>query len=105
MRFGRKAVFAAATALVLVAALAVAATASAKSTVSITAAPAWTAAQLAAPAGNDWLSTGGDLGNERYSTLTQINTSNASQLQEAWMTHLDGSGSAAKYSQEDSPIE
>jgi alcohol dehydrogenase (cytochrome c) len=104
MRFGRKAVLAAASALAVVATLAVASAASAKS-LAITPAPAWTADQLAAPAGNDWLSVGGDLGNERFSTLTQVNTANASGLQQAWMTHLDGSGSASKYSQEDSPLE
>src|SRR3569833_1419575 len=104
MHFGRKAVLAAASALAVVAALAVASAASAKA-VTITPAPAWTADQLAAAPGNDWISTGGDLANERFSTQTQINTSNASSLQQAWMTHLDGSGAAAKYSQEDSPIE
>jgi quinohemoprotein ethanol dehydrogenase len=103
MRFGRKAVLAAASALAVVAALAVASAASAKS-LAITPAPAWTADQLAAAPGDNWLSTGGDLANERFSTLTQINTSNASSLQQAWMTHLDGSGAAAKYSAEDSPI-
>src|SRR3569833_1529246 len=104
MHFGRKAVLAAASALAVVAALAVASAASAKS-LAITPAPAWTADQLAAAPGNDWLSTGGNLANQRFSTLPQINTSNASSLQQAWMPHLDGSGAAAKYSQEDSPIE
>src|SRR6185437_10987698 len=104
MRFGRTAVLAAASALAVVATLAVASAASAKS-LAITPAPAWTADQLAAAPGNDWLSTGGNLANQRFSTLTQINTSNASQLQQAWMTHLDKSGMGGKYSQEDSPIE
>jgi len=105
MRLGRKAVLAAASALVLVAALAVASTASAKSSATtITAAPAFSASDLAATPGANWLSTGGNLANQRYSSLTQINTSNASQLQQVWETHLDGSGAAAKYSQEDSPI-
>ncbi len=71
----------------------------------ITAAPAFTAAQLEAQPGADWLSTGGNLGNQRYSSLNLINTTNVAGLKQVFETHLNGSGSAAKYSQEDSPIE
>jgi glucose dehydrogenase len=35
-------------------------------------APAWTAAQLEAPAGANWTQVQGDLENDRYSTLSQI---------------------------------
>ena len=42
--------------------------------------------------------------NERYSPLTQIDTSNVSQLKGVWRTHLDGSGVAAKYSAESQPV-
>jgi glucose dehydrogenase len=41
--------------------------------------------------GNDWITYGGALNNQRYSTLTQINTSNVSQLKGVWMSRL-GSG-------------
>ncbi len=71
----------------------------------ITAAPAWTAAQLAASPDGDWITTGGNLANQRYSPLSDINTSNVSGLKQVFETHLDGSGSASKYSQEDSPLE
>jgi len=51
-------------------------------------APAFSAAQLSAYAGNDWLSIGGDLAGDRYSTLTQITPANVSQLTLAWHIHL-----------------
>jgi PQQ-dependent dehydrogenase (methanol/ethanol family) len=76
----------------------------APSNVAITAAPFWTADQLLANPGADWISTGGNLFNQRYSSLNQVNTTNAASLKQAWVIHLDKSGSAKKYSQEDSPI-
>ncbi len=106
MRFGRTAV------LAFAVCLAVASVASAHPmgaaqtrTAAITPAPAWTSAQLNTPAGQDWVTMGGSTTNERYSTLTQINTSNVAGLKQAWLTHLDGSGVAAKYSQEASSVE
>jgi alcohol dehydrogenase (cytochrome c) len=39
--------------------------------------------------GNNWFSTDGNLANERYSTLTQVNTSNVSKLQLAWSARID----------------
>ena len=42
--------------------------------------------------GKDWITNGGDLNNQRYSTLKQINTANVKQLKGAWMTRLKGSG-------------
>ena len=70
----------------------------------ITPAPAFTAAQLAATPSTDWLTAGGDLTSQRYSSLNQITAANASGLKQAWKTNLDGSGKAAKYSQEATPI-
>jgi quinohemoprotein ethanol dehydrogenase len=54
--------------------------------------------------GKDWVTNGGDLTNQRYSTLKQINTSNVKQLKGAWMTRLKGSGLAGKYSLEATPL-
>src|SRR5262249_48231221 len=59
---------------------------------------------LRSPTGKDWATNGGNLTNQRYSTLEQINTSNAKQLKGAWMTRLKGSGFGAKYSFEASPL-
>ena len=44
----------------------------------------------------DWITFGGALNNQRYSSLNQINTSNVSQLRGVWMTRL-GSGRGSKY--------
>ena len=51
-------------------------------------APAFTASQLNAHAGANWLSVQGDLQNNRYSTLTQINRGNVGKLKMAWHIHL-----------------
>src|SRR5713101_2812672 len=59
---------------------------------------------LQSPAGKDWVTNGGNLTNQRYSTLKQIDTSNVKQLKGAWMTRLKGSGAAGKYSFEASPL-
>src|ERR1700730_7477073 len=53
--------------------------------------------------GNDWITHGGALNNQRYSTLNQINTSNVSQLRGVWMTRL-GSGRGSKYRFEADPL-
>jgi len=59
---------------------------------------------LRSPIGEDWVTNGGNLTNQRYSTLTQINASNVKRLNGAWMTRLKGSGFDAKYSFEASPL-
>src|SRR3954463_6986139 len=64
--------------------------------VAISAAPAFTSADLAATPGADWITNGGNLFNQRFSSLNQINSGNASGLKEAWHIHLNGSGVAAK---------
>jgi quinohemoprotein ethanol dehydrogenase len=67
-------------------------------------APNFSAADLSALPKDDWPTVGGNLMNERYSPLTQIDTSNVSQLKGVWRTHLDGSGVGAKYSAESQPV-
>ena len=67
-------------------------------------APAFTSAQLSADAADNWLTNGGNVTNQRYSSLNQINTTNVATLKEAWHVHLDGSGMAAKYSAEGTPV-
>src|SRR4051812_6937535 len=69
----------------------------------ITRAPAFTAAQLAAPAGADWLTNGGGVTNDRYSTLKDVDTTNVGGLKLAWQIHL-GSGGTRAYSQEATPV-
>jgi quinohemoprotein ethanol dehydrogenase len=68
-------------------------------------APKFSTGDLAATAGDDWMTNGGSLWNQRYSSLDQINDSNVSQLKGVWLTHLRKSGIAAKYSGESQPLE
>jgi alcohol dehydrogenase (cytochrome c) len=69
--------------------------------------PASLAAQtpkdLSPPPGQEWLTSGGNLSNQRYSTLDQISTSNVANLKGKWVTHV-GSGIGTKYSFEASPV-
>jgi quinohemoprotein ethanol dehydrogenase len=51
-------------------------------------APAFTPAQQQPYAAADWLTIGGNLSNDRYSTLTQINRTNVGGLRRAWRTVL-----------------
>jgi Glucose dehydrogenase len=53
---------------------------------------------------DNWPTVGGNLWNERYSPLDQIDKSNVSQVKGIWMTHLEGSGVGAKYSAESQPV-
>jgi quinohemoprotein ethanol dehydrogenase len=59
---------------------------------------------LQAPIGKDWVTNGGNMTNQRYSTLKQIDTTNVKQLKGAWMTRLKGSGLGGKYSFEATPL-
>ena len=59
---------------------------------------------LQSPVGRDWVTNGGNLTNQRYSALKQIDTSNVKQLKGAWMTRLKGSGFGGKYSAEATPL-
>src|SRR5919197_1337372 len=58
------------------------------------------ASQPSAPAGRDWITHGGSVTNQRYSSLDEISTSNVGKLKLALRTHLDGSGASKQYSQE-----
>jgi alcohol dehydrogenase (cytochrome c) len=67
-------------------------------------APAFSAEELMEEPTESWLTNGGTLANQRYSPLDQIDTDNVDELKGVWMTDLDGSGVAAKYSAEAQPI-
>ncbi|PYS55424.1 MAG: quinonprotein alcohol dehydrogenase [Acidobacteria bacterium] len=51
-----------------------------------------------------WLKSGGNLFNQNYSPLTQINRQNVVNLRAVWRARLDGSAMNAKYSGEAQPI-
>jgi quinohemoprotein ethanol dehydrogenase len=59
---------------------------------------------LRSPVGKDWVTNGGNLTNQRYSILKQIDTSNVKNLKGAWMIRLKGSGHGGKYSHEVTPL-
>ena len=59
---------------------------------------------LRSPIARDWITNGGNLTNQRYSTLKQIDTTNVKQLNEAWMSRLSRSGFGTKYSAEATPL-
>jgi alcohol dehydrogenase (cytochrome c) len=68
-------------------------------------APAFSTADLAATPSDNWVTNGGSLSNDRYTSLDQIDTSNVSKLKGVWMIHLHGDATAAKYSAESQPLE
>ncbi len=74
-----------------------------KSDVKDTAAPAFDSKVLAASPKENWVTNGGDLSNQRFSTLDEIDTSNIKDLKGKWVTHL-GSGKEFKYSGEATPV-
>src|SRR5229473_1364738 len=54
----------------------------------IASAPRFTAADLSQAAGENWLTNGGSTMNQRFSSLSQINVTNVSQLKGVFRTHL-----------------
>ena len=64
----------------------------------------FSAERLVAPPTDGWLTNGGNLYNQRYSPLNQIDTSNVAQLKGVWRARLRGSGAAPQYSGEGQPI-
>lgn len=73
----------------------------------ITPAPAFSAAQLNAYAGDNWLTIGGGLTDNRYSTLNQITTKNVGSMKTTWHSQFGlSSGEEAKaFGEEAAPVE
>jgi len=67
-------------------------------------APAFTAAQLAAPPTDGWLTNGGSLSNQRYSPLTLLDRGNVAQLKANWRASLNGSGLSPRAGNQAQPI-
>ena len=65
---------------------------------------AFTAKQLTDLPVGDWLTNGGNILNQRYSPLAEINTGNVAALKADWQTHLNGSGVGPPFSGEAQPI-
>ena len=84
-------------ALVTTLALLAAAAASAQS---IAKAPAFSAAELVKAPAQSWITNGGNVYNQRYSTLSQINRDNIGRVKAVWRVSLNGSGMTQGYSQQ-----
>ena len=69
----------------------------------ITLAPAFTVKELSASPGSGWITNGGNLYNQRYSPLTQINRDNVAGLKAEWRTTLN-SGLGARSNNQAQPI-
>jgi quinohemoprotein ethanol dehydrogenase len=65
--------------------------------------PAITAAQLASPAAEEWLTNGGTLSNQRYSPLVQINRQNVAGMKALWHVSL-GSGKELRHNNQAQPL-
>ena len=66
--------------------------------------PAFSAKQLSALPQDGWLPNGGNLHNQRYSPLTQINLENVGQLKAKWRASLRGSGLSPRAGNQAQPI-
>ncbi len=68
-------------------------------------APEFSAEELSEHAGDNWISNGGGTTNDRYSTLSEINTENVAELKGDWMTKIGQNATAAKFSAEGQALE
>ncbi len=66
--------------------------------------PAFSGEELAAWPTDSWITNGGNIYNQRYSPLSQINRDNVSRLSPEWQMNLNGSGTASKYSGQAQPL-
>ncbi len=67
-------------------------------------APAFTGAQLTELPRGGWLTNGGNVYNQRYSPLRQINRENVADLKAVWRTSLNGSGIHPRAGNQAQPI-
>lgn len=80
------------------------ATGSQASTSVIVPAPAFSASELATYPSTDWITAGGGITDDRYSTADQITPSNVAKLAVAWHTHLGIPASVQKTLSEEGSI-
>jgi quinohemoprotein ethanol dehydrogenase len=66
--------------------------------------PAFSRTELVPPPIAGWPTNGGNLSNQRYSPLTEINRGNVARLKGVWRTQLRGSGLGPQYSNEAQPL-
>jgi alcohol dehydrogenase (cytochrome c) len=88
----------------ILAALGLFACSSEASAESISAAPEFSGDQLKALPRDSWPTNGGNVYNQRYSPLDQVNRDNLHELKAVWRARLDGSGAGPQHSGEAQPI-
>jgi quinohemoprotein ethanol dehydrogenase len=71
----------------------------------LTLAPAFTSDELNEEAGDNWITNGGNVTNDRFSSLDEINTENVKELKGDWMTKIGQNATAAKFSAEGQALE
>jgi alcohol dehydrogenase (cytochrome c) len=71
----------------------------------IAAAPEFSAEELEAAPADNWVTNGGDVSNDRFSSLDEINTENVAELKGDWMTKIGSDATAAKFSAEGQALE
>src|SRR5690242_6231662 len=67
-------------------------------------APAFNARQLVSSPTEGWLTNGGNIFNQRYSPLRQIDRDNVAKLKAEWRVSLRGSGMGARAGNQAQPI-
>jgi quinohemoprotein ethanol dehydrogenase len=68
-------------------------------------APEFTSSELYEHAGANWITNGGGTTNDRFSSLSEINTENVKELKGEWMTKIGANATAAKFSAEGQALE
>jgi quinohemoprotein ethanol dehydrogenase len=68
-------------------------------------APEFTSDELNEQAGDNWITNGGGVSNDRFSSLDEINTENVKELKGDWMTKIGEDSTAAKFSAEGQALE
>src|SRR6201996_9599673 len=71
----------------------------------IAAAPQFTSEELFEHAGDNWVTNGGGTTNDRFSTLSEINTENVKELKGDWETKIGSNATSAKFSAEGQALE
>src|SRR6201992_2180060 len=71
----------------------------------IAAAPEFTSEELNEEAGANWITNGGNVTNDRFSSLDEINTENVKELKGDWLAKIGKEATAAKFSAEGQALE
>jgi quinohemoprotein ethanol dehydrogenase len=68
-------------------------------------APEFTSDELSEETGANWVTNGGNLTNDRFSSLDEINTETVKELKGDWLTKIGSEATAAKFSAEGQALE